>query len=430
MRYNIYSILLGVSAICALQSCDKEAAFTIKPGEGQLNCSALSVDYINRGRNTRAANVEIGDFNVNFVNTATQQVARSFKYAEMPEIVALPEGNYRAEAEYGDNAIAAWEDPYYTGNSSFGIEVGKVTEDVDPIECTLSNIKVTVKVSDLGQDLLGEDVKVIVSAGAEGELVYDNSTNDRAGYFRYVEGSTTIAAEFVGTVDGVEVDQTVLYDDVAEGNSYSINFEVNRPDNMNPGSIVITDSGITLNATITIVDETHYIDPNEPDDDIIEDNMRPSEGGSNDDPGNNDDPDPAGPAPQILIDDECKDQGMEVNKPFVIDSDSKCKFSVHSESESGIKVFKIEIISGTLTEEELNGVGLAKDLDLVNPGDFEETLAGLGFPVNVGGMKDCSFDISEFLGLMAILGPATHEFKLHIEDANGKTDGSIILVTE
>ncbi len=112
MRHNIYSILLAASAICALPSCDKEAAFSMKPGEGQLNCDALSVDYINRGRNTRAANVEIGDFNVNFVNTATEEVARSFKYSEMPELVALPAGNYRAEAAYGDNPIAEWEDPY------------------------------------------------------------------------------------------------------------------------------------------------------------------------------------------------------------------------------------------------------------------------------------------------------------------------------
>ncbi len=421
MRHNIYSILLAASAICALPSCDKEAAFSMKPGEGQLNCDALSVDYINRGRNTRAANVEIGDFNVNFVNTATEEVARSFKYSEMPELVALPAGNYRAEAAYGDNPIAEWEDPYYTGNATFGIEVGKVTDDVDPIECTLSNIKVTVYVNDFGFGLLGDDVKVKVSAGAEGELVYDSSTNDRAGYFRFVDGSSTLAAQFIGTVDGEEVDQTVLYDDVAEGNSYTINFQINRPDNVNPGSITITDSGITLNATITIVNETHKVDPNEPDEDIIKDDMRPSEGGTGDDPNTGNDPSNEGPTITPTS------EGLELNQVLDVADGGEVKFNVSSET--GITEFKINIDSTTLTADELESVGLSADLDLVNPGDFEESLNNLGFPTgeDVVGKTSIDFDISQFIPLLNMLGSGEHTFTLTVSDANGTTTTKIIL---
>lgn len=421
MRHNIYSILLAASAICALPSCDKESAFSMKPGEGQLNCDALSVDYINRGRNTRAANVEIGDFNVNFVNTDTEEVERSFKYSEMPEIVALPAGTYRAEAEYGGNPIAAWEDPYYTGNSTFGIEVGKVTNDVDPIECTLSNIKVSVYVNDLGQDLLGDDVKVIVKAGSEGELTYDASTNNKAGYFRYVDGSKTIAAEFVGTVDGVEVDQTVLYDDVEEGNSYTLNFQINRPDNMNPGSITITDSGITLDATITKVDETKKVDPNEPDEDLIKDDMRPSEGGNGEEPGPGTDPVNQGPTVNPTS------EGLELNKVLDVANGGEVKFNVSSET--GITEFKININSTTLTPDELESVGLSADLDLVNPGDFEESLNKLGFPTgdDVVGKTSIDFDISQFIPLLNMLGSGEHTFTLTVSDANGTTTAKIIL---
>ncbi len=426
MRHNIYSILLAASAICALPSCDKEAAFSMKPGEGQLNCDALSVDYINRGRNTRAANVEVGDFNVNFVNTDTKEVARSFKYSEMPEIVALPAGTYRAEAEYGDNPIAAWEDPYYTGNSTFGIEVGKVTNDVDPIECTLSNIKVTVNVNDLGQDLLGDDVKVIVRAGAEGELTYDASTNNKAGYFRYVDGSTTIAAEFIGTVDGVEVDQTVLYDDVDEGNSYALNFQINRPDNMNPGSIKITDN-VSLDATITIVNETKKIDPNEPDEDILVDDMRPSEGNTGDEPGHGDDPstgdDPVNEGPTI----NPTSAGLALNQVLDVTNGGEVKFNVSSES--GITEFKININSTTLTPDELESVGLTADLDLINPGEFEESLNNLGFPTgdDVKGQTSIDFDITQFIPLLNMLGSGEHTFTLTVSDANGTTTAKIIL---
>lgn len=432
MKHNIYSIILAASAIMTLPSCNNETVFTMNPGEGQLNCDALSVGYINRGRNTRANDVKIGDFTVNFVNTATNEVARSFKYSEMPEIVALAAGNYRAEAEYGDNPIAAWEDPYYTGNSSFGIEVGKVTDSVDPIECTLSNIKVTVNVNDLGQDLLGDDVKVIVSAGEEGELTFNSSTNDKAGYFRYVTGSRSLTAEFIGTVDGVEVDQTVAYDDVAEGNSYSLNFEINRPDNMNPGSIKITD-GLSLDATITIVNETKKIDPEEPEDDILVDNMRPTEGGSGDEPGNNDDPnqgddpnsgdDPSKEGPKISP----TSSGLQLNQVLDVTDGGEVKFNVSSET--GITEFKINIDSTTLTADELESVGLSADLDLVNPGEFEESLNKLGFPTgdDVKGQTSIDFDISQFIPLLNMLGSGQHTFTLTVTDANGTTTAKIIL---
>lgn len=420
MKHNIYSILLATSAIFALPSCEKEAAFSMKPGEGQLNCDALSVDYINRGRNTRAAHVEIGDFNVNFVNTATQEVTRSFKYAEMPEIVALPAGTYRAEAEYGDNPIAEWEDPYYAGNSTFKIEVGKVTDDVDPIECTLSNIKVTVNVNDLGLGLLDDDVKVIVSAGAEGKLTYDASTNNKAGYFRYIDGSSTIAAEFTGTVDGVGVDQTVLYDDVEEGNSYSINFEINRPDNMNPGSIVITDSGITLNATITIQDETKVIDPNEPDDDILVDDMRPDQDGSGDDPKK--DPTTSNPPRIIPLSD-----GLVLNECNKV---SECSFKVVSDSKRGFTGFKIKIESDVLTKDELESIGLTDVFDLINPGAYGPILSNFGFCVGdeVKGKQECSFSITPFLSL--IPGAGDHKFHLTVTDEFGTTAVFIGITTE
>lgn len=413
----------------SLAGCDKETQFRMNPGEGQLNCESLSVDYINRGK-TRA-DVKVGDFTVNFVNTTTNEVARSFKYSEMPEIVALPVGSYRAEAEYGDNPIAEWEDPYYTGNTTFGIEEGKITDDIAPIECTLSNIKVKVNVNDLGLGILEDDIRVIVSAGEEGELVYNASTNDKAGYFRFVEGSHTIVAEFIGTVDGVEVDQTVSYDDVVEGRSYNLNFEINRPDNMDPGSIVITDSGITLDATITIVDETHEVDPNEPDDDILKDDMRPVEGGSEtgEEPGD----DPAGKGPEIIP------YGFELGVPYHITAEkitdeegneqyvTPVKFTVTSET--GFTEFKINIDSTTLTPDELNGAGLGADLDLINPGEFEEGLSGLGFPVKdeVDGQTECNFDISGFIPLLNILGSGTHKFNLTVSDSNGTTKGTVWL---
>lgn len=200
MRHTIYKGIVSATAILMLAGCDKESSFLTDTENGQLDCKALNVGYING--QTRATGVDINDFTVNFINTSTGKTERSFKYSEMPEIVTLPVGDYKAEALFGDNPVADWDAPYYLGNSEFSIQAGKITDDIKPVECTLSNIRISVNVDDLGLGILGDDVKIVVRAGNEGELTFDKTTSGKSGYFRYVENSNTITAVFSGTVDG------------------------------------------------------------------------------------------------------------------------------------------------------------------------------------------------------------------------------------
>ncbi len=278
MKRNIFTGFLASATIIALSGCDKEAPFLPNTFEGQLNCNALSVDYINS--NTRATNVNTGDFTVNFINTKSNETIKSFIYSEMPEIVTLPAGDYTAEAVYGENKDAAWDNPVYNGSSSFSIQAGKITDEVDPIECSLSNMKVEVDVLDeTGNDLLGDDIKVLVKAGATGQLTYDGTHKGSIGYFQYVDGSETITAQFSGTIGGDLITlPAVTYDNAAPGNSYKIRFHINRPDNVNDGDINVGD-GFQVNATIEIYDENHIVNEDEPDEPtIIEDDMRPADG--------------------------------------------------------------------------------------------------------------------------------------------------------
>ncbi|MDE6560315.1 MAG: DUF4493 domain-containing protein [Muribaculaceae bacterium] len=434
MKFKSLSYILAAASL-ALAGCDKEATFNMNPGEGQLNCRTLTVDYIN---NTRAnsSDVELGDFIVNFVNTATNDTVRSFKYSEMPEIVSLPQGKYSAKASYGDNPIAEWEAPYYLGDTDFAINVGEITDDVEPVECVLSNIRVRVKISDLNLGLLGDDAQVVVHAGKEGELTYNLSTTNKAGYFRFVENSHTLTAEFSGTVDGKYINALpLIFDNVESGKAYDINFNINRPDNMEPGEIVVggePGSEITVNATITIQDQTKEIDPNEPEDNILVDDMRPVNGSDDPDKDPNGD-DPSSKGPEIIP------YGFELGKAYHIVADTTTdengeiqyvtpiKFTVTSET--GFTEFKIVIDSTTLTPDELEGANLAANLDLINPGEFKDGLSGLGFPVEneVLNQKECNFDISGFISLLNILGPGVHKFHITVSDTSGTTKGTIWL---
>ncbi len=430
MKYNYLSYIVAAATTMALAGCDKETTFNMNPGEGQLNCRTLTVDYIN---NTRAnsSEVELGNFTVDFVNTATNEVARSFLYADMPEIVSLPQGKYRAEASYGDNPIAEWEAPYYLGNTEFEINVGEITDNVDPVECVLSNIRVRVNISDLNLGLLGDDAQVVVHAGKEGQLTYNLSTTNKAGYFRYVENSHTLTAEFSGTVDGKYINATpLIFDNVESGKAYDINFNINRPDNMEPGEIVIggePGNEIAINATIAIMDQTKEIDPNEPEDNILVDDLRPKE--PNKDP-NDDDPDKKDPnkedkGPKVVP----TAPGLKLGEAYTLVDSETTPVSFKVTSETGITEFKIVIDSNSLTDDELKSVGLSAYLDLVNPGDLEGALNGLGFKTgnDVAGQTECSFDISQFVPMLQILPAGDHKFIITVSDADGSTEATLWL---
>lgn len=419
----------------ALAGCEKENINWGPTDEGQLDCKALSVDYINSGSQTRAG-VSVEDFTVNFVNTATGNIAKSYRYGDMPDIVVLPAGSYRADASFGDNPVAEWESPYYLGDTEFTIEAGKITDDIDPIECELSNMRIRVNLNDTEQGVLDPDVQVEVKAGKNGSMIFDKSTSDKAGYFRYDEGSPTITATLSGTIDGeYRTLEPRIYTNASPGNSYVINFTVNTPDNAGPGSITVGD--IAIETTITIKNENMTVDLTNPDDGVIEDDMRPEEKPDTpenpDEPGK-DDPTPVVNGPKIaaeaplVLDKACNVENLIVGQDEDGNPIYSVKFTVTSET--GITEFKINIDSTTLTPDELENVELTDNLDLINPGEFEGALNGLGFPTgsNVSGKTECEFDISQFVPLLNMLGSGEHKFNLTVSDSNGTSTGTVYLI--
>lgn len=444
MRHEIKCLAAAIIAISGLTACEKEGTFLTGEGEGQLDCSTLSIDYINSGRQTRGAGVSVDDFTVDFINSEGTSV-KSYVYSQMPEVVALPVGDYTIKASYGDNPIAEWESPYYLGStaSAFSIKAGKITTDIDPVECELSNIRISVNIDDLGLGIVGDDAKVTVKVGNEGSLDFTKDTNDKSGYFRYITNSETIAAVFSGTVDGEYVDGiTRTYSNAAEGNYYIINFTISRPNEIEDGSIQIgsdTEEGVYVDANIAIRDENIEIDLDDPNGNEGEfQDWRPMEGNESN-PGANDpnekpddpkeDPAPVAKGPQIIMttDDLVLNQCGEAYAKDEENGVAGTKVSFKVVSETGITDFLINIDSTTLTPDELEGVGLGADIDLINPGDFEDSLIGLGFAVgnSVKDQLEVEFDISDFVGLLDALGEGEHKFNLTVTDSTGTTKGIV-----
>ena len=92
--------------------------------------------------------------------------------------------------------------------------------------------------------------------------------------------------------------------------------------------------------------------------------------------------------------------------------------------------FKVKIISATLTPEELAGVGLADEFSLVNDTQFFESLKNLGFPVGdeVAGKSELDLSITNFLGVLNMLGAGEHNFEMSVTDAEGNTTSKTVMM--
>lgn len=415
--------ILSIAVVLLLGACSKEDPF-VDPEytgpTGSLRTSCLTPSLPNpEGTSTRADLPSTDDFQVEITPEGKRTPVKTYRYADMPEILTLPIGDYIVTAHHGENPVAEWSSPYYSGSSKFTIEQDKVTDDVEPIVATLSNIRVTINFGPNLRGSMSADSKVIVKVGDGGVKSFD-ANEGRSAYFRYINDSMTLTATFEGTVDGDHITESKVYEDVAPGNHYIITFKMQGIVEDDPGTISTV---LSVDTTIETVD-MHYTAEGE-DDQILEDDKRPNQGGDE----GPEDPNP--PTPPVTDKPRPSAFALEPTGEYAdckkLDLDGVndgndnlyCAWKIISEAEGGFQAFTVTIISETLTPGELSGVGLTDELDLINPGEFDEALSGLGFPTNLGGKSEAEFDITEFLSLMRALGEGDTRFELSVSDANG-----------
>lgn len=130
-------------------------------------------------------------------------------------------------------------------------------------------------------------------------------------------------------------------------------------------------------------------------------------------------------APQIIW------VGYDIDKRQTIKADDTCMIRVSAPL--AIKDFEIEIISNTLTPEELAGVGLQATFSLVNTTELFTSLSGLGFPVgdqvyNQTLISEDQLNITNFLGVLGMLGAGDHDFKMTVTDMEGNATTKTIMM--
>ena len=495
--------MIGVAALMAMTSCDNPTY----PGgdngntdgkeeaQGQVSLSQLSikVNVSDIEMGSRAANVEdLSKYTINIkrVNRASDEGNQSFLYGEMPELVALPVGQYVVEAYNAEEQVAEFDAPFIYGKSKQFSVVANDIVVVDPIECTLRNVKVSIAYTDELRSRMS-DVQVTVTVADTETLVF-SGTETRSGYFKYVEGNKTIVAEFSGKIDGTPVTSyKVLTNAVAPGYHHTITFSLKDSPNPPDEYGTIGTTGVSLDATVDRVDlngnvslgDEEIIEPDAPKEYLtvganalsfgcaaeqktvqvkashewtVESSAtwctvtKTASGISVDVAANSD---PANErtatitvtmnkltstiavtqakyteAPQgpVITSDNIDLNGTNSNTKF----NASTPASINVEAASGIKNFVVEISSDAAGfMAAIKDLGLA-NFDLCNPGSVENSLASLQLPYGdqVKNQTSMVFDITTFMPMLNAF-EGNHNFKITVTDnAGASTEVTIRIV--
>lgn len=119
--------------------------------------------------------------------------------------------------------------------------------------------------------------------------------------------------------------------------------------------------------------------------------------------------------------------GYDIDKRQTYAPGMTCDLTV--KAPLAIADFKVKIISETLNSDQLTSVGLASEFSLVNDTQFFESLGGLGFPVGdaVYAKTELELSISNFLSVLAMLGPGEHDFEMSVTDMEGNATTKTVM---
>lgn len=421
------SKILTIAAVAAAfmaSSCDTWTPPTGSNGQVALNTLSVTNDDAEKlvAGNVGRAETPVGDYKVKIFKAGeTAEPVGVYTYGSMPEVVTLPEGNYRIDVESHDVLKAEWEHPYFKGSSTdFAIEAGKITP-AGEIVAQFASIRVTVKYTDELRAVLGDDVTVTVKANDEGELVY-TPDETRSGYFAYVENSNTMVVTLKGSINGVQGNEQFTFADLEPRQHRIVTLDVKAGPTPPEQTGTINPGGIHISAGVKVEDvDGNIVVEEEP----INGAERPWKPDSGDEPDPGPGPDPGPVEPEAIgFESEYLDtENGTVHNPADFDMASGGHPAVvYINSTKGIKNLYVTIQSEAL-EPALPSVGLTSHFNLAHPETPELEAAlrdDLGFKVSedVVNQTRVEFNISGMVPLLAGFA-GEHNFVLEVEDNDG-----------
>lgn len=167
------------------------------------------------------------------------------RYDQVPAEIELPVGTYKVIAFSDNDVAAAFENPYYYGESSL-FTVDKEETVAVSVTAELSNMKVTVTYSD--NVVNGFDSYSTTVENTTGDVLTFTETETRAGYFA-VDPLTIVASLFYTKLDGEEV--SIQYTGAITDPQPKTHYRINIDALLQNGTAAID---VTLDESVNVVD--------------------------------------------------------------------------------------------------------------------------------------------------------------------------------
>ena len=255
MNRSIRYIIMAAIAALSLLSCNrKEDSLLVARGEGLLS---LDLGFEPGLTVTTRAGEGTGDlkFKIEVLNskgTIVQTVEDHTSLEDSP--ISLREGHYTVRASHGQNAEAAFNSPYYAGETEVDIVIGQTA--TASIECALANVKVSVEVSDVVKEKFSSYSVTVSNGAADGSLTFGAGNLDNSGYFKCPEDGILDYVVNITNTDGDSYTIEQNINGVKPRDHYIISLDVN-PD-------VTTSAAVALRITVdnTVNEQDHDMDLN------------------------------------------------------------------------------------------------------------------------------------------------------------------------
>lgn len=255
MNRSIRYITLTLLALLSALSCTrKEDSLLVARGEGLLS---LDLGFTPGVTVTTRAGEGTGDliFKIEVLNskgTIVQTVEDHTTLGDSP--ISLRAGHYTVRASHGQNVEAAFDSPYYAGETEVDIVIGQTTSAA--IECSLANVKVSVEVSDIVKEKFSSYSVTVDNGASGGSLTFGSGNLDKSGYFKCPGSGILHYVVNITNTDGESYIVTQDINGVKPRDHYKISLDVN-PD-------VTTSAATALRITVdnTVNEQDHTLDLN------------------------------------------------------------------------------------------------------------------------------------------------------------------------